>query len=74
MRCSILSDRRVFAPYGMHGGGEGAVGENYVHRWNADRTGFDRVSVGGKAELKLDEGEMMEVNSPGGGGWGFANI
>lgn len=74
MRCSILSDRRVFAPYGMDGGGEGAVGENYVHRWNADRTGFDRVSVGGKAELKLDEGEMMEVNSPGGGGWGSANI
>lgn len=73
MRCSILSDRRVFAPYGMEGGGEGAVGENYVHRWNGDRTGFDKVSVGGKAELKLDEGEMMEVNSPGGGGWGLTH-
>ncbi|KAL4779797.1 Hydantoinase B/oxoprolinase-domain-containing protein [Aspergillus varians] len=70
IRCSILSDRRVFAPYGMEGGGDGRVGENYVHRWNEDRSARERVSVGGKAELKLDVGEFMEVNSPGGGGWG----
>ncbi|KAL5343568.1 putative 5-oxoprolinase [Aspergillus crustosus] len=70
LRCSILSDRRVFAPYGMEGGQDGNVGENYVHRWNTDRTTHERISVGGKAELKLDTGELMEVNSPGGGGWG----
>ncbi|KAL4882561.1 putative 5-oxoprolinase [Aspergillus karnatakaensis] len=70
MRCSILSDRRIFAPYGSNGGGNGNVGENYVHRWNADQTQHERISVGGKAELKLDKGELMEVNSPGGGGWG----
>ncbi|KAL4803811.1 Hydantoinase B/oxoprolinase-domain-containing protein [Aspergillus unguis] len=70
MRCSILSDRRVFAPYGMEGGGDGAVGENYVHRWNRDHTERQKVSLGGKAELSLRAGEQMEVNSPGGGGWG----
>ncbi|KAL2830482.1 Hydantoinase B/oxoprolinase-domain-containing protein [Aspergillus cavernicola] len=70
MRCSILSDRRVFAPYGIEGGQGGAVGENYVYRWNGDRSRREKISVGGKAELKLEQGELMEVNSPGGGGWG----
>ncbi|KAL4800656.1 Hydantoinase B/oxoprolinase-domain-containing protein [Aspergillus venezuelensis] len=71
LRCSILSDRRVFAPYGLDGGGEGVKGENYVHKWNAEKKVYDRVSVGGKAELSLGVGERMEVNSPGGGGWGI---
>lgn len=30
IQCSILSERRVFHPYGMHGGGTGATGNN---RW-----------------------------------------
>ncbi|KAL2855962.1 Hydantoinase B/oxoprolinase-domain-containing protein [Aspergillus pseudoustus] len=70
MRFSILSDRRVYAPYGLEGGEDGSVGKNYVYRWNEDRTGHEQISLGGKAELKLDAGESMEVNSPGGGGWG----
>ncbi|KAL3455825.1 Hydantoinase B/oxoprolinase-domain-containing protein [Aspergillus heterothallicus] len=70
MRFSILSDRRVYAPYGLKGGADGSVGKNCVYRWNEDRTGQEQISLGGKAELKLDAGEMMEVNSPGGGGWG----
>ncbi|KAL4903050.1 hypothetical protein BDW74DRAFT_186640 [Aspergillus multicolor] len=70
LRCSILSDRRVFAPYGMNGGGEGVVGENFVWRWKGDKSEREKISVGGKAELMLELGERMEVNSPGGGGWG----
>ncbi|KAL3474796.1 Hydantoinase B/oxoprolinase-domain-containing protein [Aspergillus californicus] len=74
MRCSILSDRRVFAPYGMKGGEDGSVGENYLYRWNEDKTGHQKISLGGKAELKLEKGELMEVNSPGGGGWGRPDL
>ncbi|PYH85591.1 putative 5-oxoprolinase [Aspergillus uvarum CBS 121591] len=70
LRFSILSDRRVFAPYGMEGGGEGSVGTNFVYRWNEGRTGHEKLSLGGKAALALEAGELMEVNSPGGGGWG----
>lgn len=70
LKFSILSDRRVIAPYGMNGGQPGSVGKNFVYRWNEDRTGFERMSLGGKAALSLEAGEMMEINSPGGGGWG----
>ncbi|KAL3452337.1 Hydantoinase B/oxoprolinase-domain-containing protein [Aspergillus insuetus] len=70
MRFSILSDRRVYAPYGQEGGEDGSLGKNYVYRWNEDKTEHQRISLGGKAELRLDAGELMEVNSPGGGGWG----
>ncbi|KAI9927070.1 hypothetical protein ASPWEDRAFT_33023 [Aspergillus wentii DTO 134E9] len=71
LQFSILSDRRVVAPYGMNGGDEGQVGGNYAFKWNEDRTGLDTLSLGGKAALRLEAGEIMQINSPGGGGWGF---
>ena len=70
LKFSILSDRRVFAPYGMNGGGSGQVGKNYAFKWNDERTALERMSLGGKAALSLEAGEIMQVNSPGGGGWG----
>ncbi|KAJ5898456.1 Hydantoinaseoxoprolinase N-terminal [Penicillium tannophilum] len=71
LKFSILSDRRVFAPYGMNGGQSGQVGKNYVYKWNDDRTKLEKISLGGKAALSLEAGEIMQVNSPGGGGWGL---
>ncbi|KAH7068509.1 Hydantoinase B/oxoprolinase-domain-containing protein [Paraphoma chrysanthemicola] len=70
LRFSILSDRRVYAPYGMNGGEPGQVGRNYAFRWNEDHTALERISLGGKAELLLQPGERLQVNSPAGGGWG----
>ncbi|KAL1601734.1 hypothetical protein SLS60_006649 [Paraconiothyrium brasiliense] len=70
LRFSILSDRRVFAPYGMEGGGPGSVGKNFAFKWNAERTELVSISLGGKAELALLPGERMQVQSPAGGGWG----
>ncbi len=69
LRASILSERRVFAPYGMRGGAPGSVGSNFVFRRNA-RGGLDRVSLGGQAVVDLRPGEIMQINTPGGGGWG----
>ncbi|KAJ6006429.1 Hydantoinaseoxoprolinase N-terminal [Penicillium sp. IBT 35674x] len=71
LKLSILSDRRVFAPYGMNGGQSGQVGKNYVFKWNDDRTKLEKISLGGKAALSLEAGEIMQVNSLGGGGWGL---
>lgn len=71
LRFSILSDRRVFAPYGMNGGKPGRVGQNFAFRWNDDRTGLEKMALGGKAALSLEAGELMQINSPGGGGWGL---
>ncbi|KAF2639035.1 hypothetical protein P280DRAFT_455371 [Massarina eburnea CBS 473.64] len=70
LRFSILSDRRVFAPYGMHGGEPGQVGRNFAFKWNASGSRLDRISLGGKAELVLQAGERLQVTSPAGGGWG----
>ncbi|CAI7641682.1 unnamed protein product [Penicillium palitans] len=70
LKFSILSDRRVFSPYGMSGGQPGSVGKNYAFKWNDDKTSLERLSLTGKAALALQAGEMMQINSPGGGGWG----
>ncbi|OAG02596.1 uncharacterized protein CC84DRAFT_1150543 [Paraphaeosphaeria sporulosa] len=70
LRFSILSDRRVFAPYGMEGGEPGSVGKNFAFKWNPERTELVMISLGGKAELALQPGERMQVQSPAGGGWG----
>lgn len=72
LKFSILSDRRVFAPYGMNGGKPGRVGKNFAFKWNDDRTELEELALGGKAALALEAGELMQINSPGGGGWGSA--
>jgi N-methylhydantoinase B len=64
-RVSLQCERRRFAPYGLHGGGDGKPGRNAaVHR--DGRT----EEVPGKASLSLGDGEVIIVETPGGGGWG----
>ena len=70
LKFSILSDRRVFAPYGMNGGQSGCVGKNYAFKWNEESMALEKLALGGKAGLALKAGEIMQINSPGGGGWG----
>jgi len=64
-RVSLQSDRRKFSPYGLHGGDDGDRGRNFV-------IGSDGVekSYPGKATLTLTNGEVVVVETPGGGGWG----
>lgn len=69
MKFSILSDRRVFAPYGMDGGEDGLPGKNVAFK-NDGKGGHVEVNLGGKAVMTLDEGEYIQINTPGGGGWG----
>ncbi|KAK8072524.1 hypothetical protein PG996_005872 [Apiospora saccharicola] len=69
LKFSILSDRRVYRPYGMAGGGPGEAGRNYVYKFN-DEGGLEKINIGGKAVVSLDVGEIMQINTPGGGGWG----
>lgn len=69
LKSSILSERRVFPPYGMEGGSPGSIGRNFVFRWN-EEGGIDKVGLGGQAVVNLKPGERMQINTPGGGGWG----
>ncbi|KAF7185473.1 5-oxoprolinase PfmaA [Pseudocercospora fuligena] len=70
LKFSILSDRRVFAPYGMDGGENGLPGKNLLFRKRADGEGHVEVNLGGKAVANLEAGEYIQINTPGGGGWG----
>ncbi|KAK6193882.1 hypothetical protein LQW54_012011 [Pestalotiopsis sp. IQ-011] len=70
LKFSILSDRRVYRPYGMEGGEAGHRGQNYVFKFNQERTGLERINLGGKAVVSLEPGERMQINTPGGGAWG----
>ncbi|KAL4922131.1 Hydantoinase B/oxoprolinase-domain-containing protein [Aspergillus aurantiobrunneus] len=66
---SMLSERRVYRPYGLAGGEAGLAGLNlYVKR---ERDGTERVvNIGGKMELAVQPGERIVIHTPGGGGWG----
>lgn len=72
LKFSILSDRRVHQPYGMNGGQPGKQGENYVYKFNGAGT-LEKINLGGKAIVNLTAGETVQINTPGGGGWGIKN-
>ena len=70
LQVSILSERRVIAPYGMAGGDEGKRGLNLWIRRD-QKTGATRtISLGGKATTNMNAGDRIIVMTPGGGGYG----
>lgn len=65
---TLLADRRTFRPYGLAGGGAGAPGGAYVSRKNSDES-----ALPGKCSLQLEKGDVLRLETPGGGGWGERN-
>ena len=66
MILSILTERRVFAPYGMEGGENGSKGRNVL---TIARTGRV-VNLGGKCSVSVAAGDVIRIETPGGGGFG----
>ena len=64
LQVSLLTERRVFAPYGMAGGKSGAKGENLLVR---DGKTFNLT---GKATFTVQPGDRLIIKTPGGGGYG----
>ncbi|KAK9155259.1 hypothetical protein Sjap_002739 [Stephania japonica] len=62
---SVLSERRVHAPRGLNGGKDGARGANYLV--TKDKR---KVYLGGKNTVEVQAGEILQILTPGGGGWG----
>ncbi|XP_050901061.1 5-oxoprolinase 1 isoform X2 [Lathyrus oleraceus] len=62
---SILSERRVHAPRGLKGGKDGARGANYILKKDNRK-----VYLGGKNSVEVLPGEILQILTPGGGGWG----
>jgi N-methylhydantoinase B len=63
-RATITSERRRYPPYGLQGGSPGEVGQNDLIRKE------ETISLPGKTEISLDEGDIIRIATPGGGGWG----
>ncbi|KAG7747215.1 hypothetical protein KL911_002988 [Ogataea haglerorum] len=65
---SILSERRVFAPYGLAGGSPGKRGKTMVKRVNGSV-----INLGGKSCIYVAPGDRIIIKTPGGGGYGSGN-
>jgi 5-oxoprolinase (ATP-hydrolysing) len=65
MTASILSNARIHPAFGMAGGGAGAVGINRVVR--KDGTQLDVAHI---AQVEMQAGDVFEIHTPGGGGYG----
>lgn len=61
---TILSERRVFRPYGLQGGESGQLGRNVLIRDGKEQT------LAGKITVSTREGDIIQIETPGGGGYG----
>ena len=72
VQVSILSERRVYHPYGLEGGEDAECGVNIWIRKDDTAEGGERVvNLGGKNTAAMKPGERIIINTPGGGGWGL---
>ncbi len=65
VEANLITTRRSTSPKGEQGGSPGAAGENRV-----ERSGGEVQDLGGIARVVLEEGDVLVVETPGGGGWG----
>ena len=62
---SFLSQHRIEAPYGMNGGAPGERGAQRILRANGTRE-----EIPGIVAARLEIGDAIEIETPGGGGFG----
>ncbi len=65
MQAAILSNRRVVPPFGLAGGGDGAVGANRVERCDGSVKTLASTAI-----VEMEEGDVFVIETPGGGGYG----
>ncbi|MBZ5630683.1 MAG: hydantoinase B/oxoprolinase family protein [Acidobacteriia bacterium] len=62
---TILADRRKFPPYGLAGGEAGATGKATLVRRDGQIE-----ELQGKCNREAKAGDVVRIETPGGGGWG----
>jgi N-methylhydantoinase B len=62
LEASLITERRRHAPQGLEGGGSGTPGLNTLNG----------RPLGGRAAAALGPGDVLRVETPGGGAWGTA--
>ena len=84
VEASILSERRVHRPYGLHGGADASCGVNHwirrVPRPGSSPSKFKpesssasverTINLGAKNTATMQPGDRIVIYTPGGGGWG----
>ena len=60
---TILSERRTRGPYGLQGGEQGKPGRNVLI------SGKKEHQLAGKASVSMQEGDIIRIETPGGGGF-----
>ncbi|HQF99165.1 MAG TPA: hydantoinase B/oxoprolinase family protein, partial [Candidatus Aminicenantes bacterium] len=63
-RVTIMSERRIFPPYGLAGGGPGRRGRNILISKGR------RTVLGSKSDVTVQAGDIIRIETPGGGGYG----
>jgi N-methylhydantoinase B len=63
---TLLADRRKLRPYGLQGGEEGAAGCAWLIKAGTDEV----TKLPGKYSRRLVKGDVLHIETPGGGGWG----
>jgi N-methylhydantoinase B len=61
---TLLSERRTTSPYGLAGGKPGQKGQNKLIRGGKEK------NLPGKGTFNLLAGDIVSINTPGGGGYG----
>jgi N-methylhydantoinase B len=59
-RLSLITQRRTLAPRGSNGGSDGLPGRSFLN-------GDELPAI---ADLDLEPGDLLRIETPGGGGWG----
>ena len=67
MTATLVSSSRANPPFGLHGGASGHAGTQHVTRANGTIE-----SVTGVTTLTLESGDLLTIETPGGGGWGVS--
>ncbi|CAJ0548548.1 Ff.00g021610.m01.CDS01 [Fusarium sp. VM40] len=70
LQVSVLTDRRVTAPYGLEGGEEGQRGQNIWVRKDPVTGATRQVSLGPRKTSHFAAGDRVIILTPGGGGYG----
>jgi N-methylhydantoinase B len=63
-RLTLLTERRRLRPYGLAGGEAGSPGHNAL--WRAG----EEIDLPAKTSLDVQAGDVVEIQTPGGGGHG----
>jgi N-methylhydantoinase B/oxoprolinase/acetone carboxylase alpha subunit len=64
---SLVTERRISAPWGLAGGGPGSAGENLLLP-AGDEMRAERLPD--KCTVQLRAGDVLRMLTPGGGAWG----